>query len=305
MNFNSSIKMGGRFSLGEVNPLSGERISQTPWLDNQMVNAASNYLYTGFPDEGKVFAVGSDSTPVDPEQTSVLDALAMELISETIDPDCTVEFVRAVDNVEEIHVKGSSIFRIKLLADGVINEVAIENFCRALVIDETSGLPGLPVFTNMLLDITYEFTLIYRVTRQNTLILEGSAETTDGIDHFTDNSIAFIGSPVRPLHPPLHQWDKLLSEDTLFQIAHEIHDVPYEFDPRFAITADNTNIGTTSRSGTFVNPALPAIRSFYFGNRSYGVNYVMIETVNSNSIGLVLGSGDQLAFTTTLQWLNA
>lgn len=307
MNFNSSIKMGGRFSLGEVNPLSGERISQTPWLDNQMVNAAEDYLYTGFPVGGKVFAVGSSTTPVDSTQTNVITPLNMELVSETVAPDCTVNIVRATDNVEEIHVKGSSVFRIKMLEDGTINELAIENFCRALVIDETSGLSGLPVITNMFLDITYEFTMIYRVTRQNPLTLEGTAITTDGVDHFTDSTLAFVASPVRMLNPTTHQWDKLLSDDVVFQITEEIHPVENEFDSLNALMADTVSSGTVERTGTFVDPAtlLPTIRSFYFGNQSYGVKYVLVETANNNSIGLVLESGDQLAFTTTFQWLNA
>lgn len=307
MNINSSIKMGGRFTLGEVNPLSGERISQTPWLDNQLLNTADTYLYTGFADGPLGFAVGSDDTPVDPTQTNVIGTLGFTVVSETTTPDCEVTFIRAVDNVEEIHVKGQTVFRVEMTEEGVINEVAIQNFCRALVEDQTSGLAGLPVTVGMVLDVTYEFTLIYRVTRQNPLLLEGTATTTDGVDHFTDSTLAFVGSPVNLIQPSSFPWTYLLGGDTVFMIAENIHNVENEFDPTNALVADTTVIGTVERSGTFVDPAvvLPTIRSFYFGNQAFGISYVLVETTTNNSIGLVLESGDQLAFTTTFQWLNA
>lgn len=308
MNINSSIKMGGRFTLGEIDPLSGERISQTPWLDNQVLNAAETYLYAGFPDGPMGFGVGSDDTPVDPAQTNIISGtIDFNVVSETTAPDCEVTIVRAVDNVEEIHVKGQTVFRVEMLSDGIINEVAIQNFCRALVVDQTSGLAGLPVTSGMVLDVTYEFTLIYRVTRQNPLLLEGTAVTTDGVDHFTNSTLAFVGSPVNLIQPTSFPWTKLLGGDTVFMIAENIHNVENEFDPTNALVADTTVIGTVERSGTFVEPAvvLPAIRSFYFGNQAFGINYVLVETTTNNSIGLVLESGDQLAFTTTFQWHNA
>lgn len=308
MNINSSIKMGGRFTLGEIDPLSGERISQTPWLDNQVLNAAETYLYAGFPDGPMGFGVGSDDTPVDPTQTNIISGtIDFNVVSETTAPDCEVTIVRAVDNVEEIHVKGQTVFRVEMLSDGIINEVAIQNFCRALVVDQTSGLAGLPVATGMILDVTYEFTLIYRVTRQNPLILEGTATTTDGVDHFVDGTLAFVGSPVKLAQPTTYPWTKLLGGDHVFMIAENIHSVENEFDATNALVADEVRNETLVRTGTFVDPAvvLPTIRSFYFGNQAFGVNYVLVETTTNNSIGLVLESGDQLAFTTTFQWHNA
>ncbi len=303
MNLNSSVKMGGRFSVGVVEPLTDEVTSQTPWVSNLVLDTAETFIYNGFSSD-KGFTIGSSADPLASTQTTTISPLGFEFISESVAPDSTVESVLATDGVSEIHVKGSSVFRIKTTEAGTINEIALTNFCRALVIDETSGLNGLPVDADVTLDITYEFTMIYRVTRRNVLTLEGVAATTDGIDHFTDSTLALIATPARLANPIAYRWDSLLSTDLVFKITDTLSVDENVFDDATAVNADSVVNNVTSRVGTFVDPALSPIRSFYFGNGSFGVNYVLVETATDNSVGLVLDSGDQLALTTTFNWIH-
>lgn len=311
MNLNSSVKMGGRFSVRVIDPLTE---TETAHLvgegENQILNTANQVLFTGFTGP-KPLTIGTSTTPTDVAQTTVLAPLTATVLSESVLPNSTVTFSRNVNNVEEIHATGHSVFRVQVLEDGVVNEIAIDNFCRALITDTESGLPGLPASVDSILEITYEFTLIYQVTRNNPLILEGTANTTDSIDHFTDNSMLFIGVPVILAPEGIYRWDSLLSADNIFQAAENIYATEGQYDSTVAVAADSVVqdivTDTITRTAVFNTPGetLPAIRSFYFGNSSFGVNYILVESATNNPIGLVLDPTDKLSITTTIEWLHA
>lgn len=149
------VRTGGTFRVGLRDPNDGtiEPIE----FDNTILKSATALMDVGL-DSNLPIQIGSSDEPTVSTTTGVYEPIEMRVTECTHTPAYRSKFEEN-DERSISQITGSTYFRMEIIGDGIVKEIAIDQFCRAI-------LP-IPVYVGegMILEVWYTFDLYLTIPR--------------------------------------------------------------------------------------------------------------------------------------------
>lgn len=150
---NIHLQLAGRFKFTVRKANSNEPVSETPWMDNMILNGGLNRFGVGF--VASRCLVGSGALAPVATQTSLQTQIAHT--------DSITSTQQSANSIPPYRGRQVRTFRFSAgVAQGTIREVGIgwgvdnDLWCRALVVDANGTPTSIVVLADEILDVTYE-----------------------------------------------------------------------------------------------------------------------------------------------------
>lgn len=309
MAFQSAVQAGGQYRLRVYSPGSKDPVRVVDWFNNMILNSAKNTILDGFPEnENKRIEVGISDYPVTSDQVGVINPLQTIFMSEVVDYSDSLSL--QLTNPEDMHIRvtGSSTFTLQLKEAGTINELGIYGFSRALVLDKHSGLGGVSVAVDDIVEIDYRFTLIYKFNKYSPLDIVGNAVFVNVDGDLQTGQYELRSRPMTYLPYNMnHKWDELLKTQlTGFVIGVPLADTVLEIDQAYAVSETESIPDDEGKRTTF-SFTLPEtsdtlVYGIYLGNKAFGGYYYFADPLTDTPLGIRVTKANTISFDLHLNW---
>lgn len=290
------VKTGGSFRVGVVNPSTGFVDSFTEPQLNDILNVGKASLFTGLPSYLPIQLGSSDVATDKLTHIGVVTPILAEInsmVTETIPTTGEMPF----DGTSILWIRGKTTFELEILEVGTLNEIAIENFCRARL------TTPIQVDIGSTIKVEYTFTLYLQFPTSAAPPFNGEFKDsiTGDIQTFESRTRLEILNPTAE-----YRWYELLST---FNTVFSTSSVVTLSEPETIRTpADNLEAIPTAGGQdlwvTLHGASLPdnKIGSVYYGNSHFGLvlNFHHIESDSYQPIAV--SALQQLSLLLAIDW---
>lgn len=288
------VKTGGSFRVGVINPDTGFVDSFTEPQLNDILSVGKPAMFTGLPSYLPIQLGSSDAVTDVLTQTGAVSPLLVEINSIETDAIPTTGLM-PFDGTSILLIRGKTNFQLEMLEGGELNEVAIENFCRARL--------STPILVDIgsTIAIEYNFTLYLQFPTMASPTFNGVFKdpVTDEVQTFEARTRSEILDPTAQ-----YRWYELLSG---FNKAFVTPDIASLSEP-IRVLPDALTVTNTADAQdvwvTLAGTSLPdnKIGSVYFGNPHFGL-VLNFHHVESDSIQpLPISTTHQLSLLLSIDW---
>lgn len=292
------VKTGGSFRIGVINPASGQVDSFTPPQPNTLLLSGVQSLFTGL-NEYLPIQIGKSSIgTIQTEHTGVVEPIALEINNietQSIPRISQMPF----DPTRILIVTGKTKFRVEVLEKATLNEVAISNFCRAVVSTPIELEAGNEI------EIEYEFSIYLSFNTRDSVGFNGLFKdpVTDEISNFQARTAAVVLDPTEP-----YPWYELLSSFNQAFTIDTVDNILESESPRIPVDQLDTTLRDISQDTwiTINGPSLPTrtIGSLYFGNPHFGMVTTFYQLESASIQPLPIPETHRLSLLFSIDWSN-